>query len=368
MNKLSRRILSLGMALCISAVPFTVSAVSTADFSDLPDAPWYYDYLGQAVQHGFFSGTSATTFSPEQGITRAQTVTVLARVHEKITGEKILGNIPAAFKDVSPNSYYSKAVNWATENSIVSGYGNGIFGPNRVVTHAELAVMFHRYLELIGQDGKYAPVEGAYENLVNIPKWAKPHVYALSGYDIFNPEYPNLDIEFTPQAITLRDEASALFVRLYEKATYPVEDSQTPRWACRYDLREATPFLPLGEEHWKILSSFEEYTQLLTALQESNGYTEAEQLVPLTVTDETFTENALLAVEVREDWCPAFACVFCGNVVEGTTVKPAFVVSDLETSSVGGTGYVFFVLVPKDTETVEITTRSWTGKNYWGLN
>lgn len=40
---------------------------------------------------------------------------------------------------------YSEAVAWAAEQGIVSGYGNGLFGPNDNITREQLAVMLWRY-------------------------------------------------------------------------------------------------------------------------------------------------------------------------------------------------------------------------------
>lgn len=382
MNKTAKAVFSLAMALCISALPLTVSAAATVNnFSDLPNAPWYYDYLDQAITQGFFSGTSATTFSPSRSITRAEAMVVLSRIHMKLTGEEINGSGNAAFKDVPPNSYYSKAVNWAAQNKIVSGYGDGRFCPNNVVTHAELAVIFHKYLEMVGKADLYASGGTSYKDLDKIPGWAKPHVQAISGFDIFNPQWPNLDTAFAPQSATLRDEAAALFVRLYEKASYPIEDNKIPRWACRYSVFDYTdnppfpsdeeskpPFLPLGEAHSRILAGYEEYAELRAVLQEAEGFQQVAQPANLDVSEEMFEEYAVLAVEIRENWCPAFDCDFCGVTVENHTATATFVESNLETSSVGGRGYMFFVLVPKDTTSTEVVTLSWTEKNYWGLN
>lgn len=35
--------------------------------------------------------------------------------------------------------YFTDAVAWASENKIVSGYGNGIFGPENSITREQLA-------------------------------------------------------------------------------------------------------------------------------------------------------------------------------------------------------------------------------------
>ena len=67
-------------------------------FSDVPEGAWYYDSLLYVYQNGIFSGTSATTFSPYQNMTRQQLWTVLGRM----AGEKLSGS-----------GVYSAARSWA---------------------------------------------------------------------------------------------------------------------------------------------------------------------------------------------------------------------------------------------------------------
>lgn len=371
MNKILKRIIYLATAFTICVQPLTAYAVSSADrFSDLPNTPWYYDYLNRAVDLGFFCGTASTAFSPNRALTRSQAVVVLSKVHQKLTGETINAGQQADYTDVPSDSYYRKAVSWATENKIVCGFGDGTFRPNKVVTHAELAVMFHQYLKLVDRADLYQPVEGAYKDETQLPGWVKPHVQALSGYQIFNPEYPNLELAFDPQSITLRDEATALFVRLYEKAAYPV-DNTTPRWACRYSLPgdgltgNSSLLHPLGETHKKLISSYDEWIQLLALLQEAKDYSEVEQPVPLSITDETFQDNILLAAEIDEEWQPVFFCDLGDMTVVDGIARTVFLKSNLYGSSVGGQSYVFLIPVPKDTTEVEIVEQAWTEKNYW---
>lgn len=51
----------------------------------------------------------------------------------------------SSFTDVKSGAWYADAVSWATQKGIVSGYGNGRFGPNNNITREQLAVMLWRY-------------------------------------------------------------------------------------------------------------------------------------------------------------------------------------------------------------------------------
>ena len=48
-------------------------------FTDIPNVTYYYDAVLWAAENGITSGTSATTFSPNNTCTRGQVVTFLYR-------------------------------------------------------------------------------------------------------------------------------------------------------------------------------------------------------------------------------------------------------------------------------------------------
>ena len=50
-----------------------------------------------------------------------------------------------SFPDVKPDTWYGAAVLWAAGEGIVSGYSNGLYGPNDNITREQLAVMLWRY-------------------------------------------------------------------------------------------------------------------------------------------------------------------------------------------------------------------------------
>ena len=65
--------LLLTLVLCIGmAIP-----AGASQFQDVPDGHWASDAVDYVVEKGLFNGTSATTFSPNDGCTRGQIVTFL---------------------------------------------------------------------------------------------------------------------------------------------------------------------------------------------------------------------------------------------------------------------------------------------------
>lgn len=108
---------------------------------------WAKDDIITAASIGLFKGTTNTTFSPENAMTRAQLVTVLYRME----GEpKVEGKNP--FTDVAANTWYTNAVIWASENEIVKGKAATLFAPNSSITREEFATILYRYAGFKGMD------------------------------------------------------------------------------------------------------------------------------------------------------------------------------------------------------------------------
>ncbi|MGI5988286.1 MAG: S-layer homology domain-containing protein [Dysosmobacter sp.] len=107
-------------------------------FTDVSEDSYYADSVLWAVENGVTNGTSATTFSPDMAVSRAQMVTFLWRAHGS---PKATGTNP--FTDVNTSDYYYDAVLWAVENGITVGTSDTTFSPDAPVTRAQ-AVTFQR--------------------------------------------------------------------------------------------------------------------------------------------------------------------------------------------------------------------------------
>ena len=112
----------------------------TMNFKDVHEGDWYYNAVLNAYTKGLMSGTSSVEFSPNVKVTRGMIVTVLYR----LAGEETVTS-NAGFVDVSSDKYYAKAVSWASEKGIVSGYDAKHFGPEDNITREQLAAILYRY-------------------------------------------------------------------------------------------------------------------------------------------------------------------------------------------------------------------------------
>ena len=134
MKKLIAALLSLILLASVLAGPASAAAEK---FTDVKPGKWYYTAVDYAVSEKLFSGTSSTTFSPEEPMTRGMFVTVLgnkAKIDPK--------DYPtSSFSDVKAGVWYAPNVEWAAQNGIVNGTGGGKFSPGKSVTREQMAVM-----------------------------------------------------------------------------------------------------------------------------------------------------------------------------------------------------------------------------------
>lgn len=138
-----KKIIALTLAICLTAA-LTISPASAKDFTDTK-GHWAQEAIDEITDLGFFLGSSDTTFSPDNIMTRAMFVTVLSRVAVWLDLPVEYGNA-AALADVSPDAYYADAVAWASEKGIVQGNENGLFHPNAAITRQQMCTILVRFL------------------------------------------------------------------------------------------------------------------------------------------------------------------------------------------------------------------------------
>ena len=109
-------------------------------FTDVPVTAYYADPVRWALDSAVTTGTSATTFSPDAGCTRAQVVTFLWRS----AGCPKAASDEKPFADVIPGSYYYDAGLWAVENGITNGTGETTFSPDSTCTRAQIITFLWR--------------------------------------------------------------------------------------------------------------------------------------------------------------------------------------------------------------------------------
>lgn len=143
---------------------------------------WAKSAIESAVAKGLFTGTSATTFHPDQAMNRAMLVTVLYRMEKEPTAE----GDGKRFADVSAGAYYAKAVAWASDKGIVAGYSETQFGPEDTITREQLAVILNRYATYKGYNTSKTADLAAFQDADQISEWARVPVQWANAMKLLN--------------------------------------------------------------------------------------------------------------------------------------------------------------------------------------
>jgi len=202
----SKKAISLLLTLCMALAMFPASAVAAENFSDVSENDWYYDAVMFCRENDLMRGLSDDVFDPYGTVTRAMAATVIYRM----LGEHKADNFWNRFTDVPDGEWYTDAIKWMTYNTLIVGYGDGLFGPNDPVTREQMATMIFRgglstgYLpEATGNDRPFNDVESTSD-------WAYPAVIRLNGLGILE-DLPG--DSFRPQSVATRAEIASMLYR-----------------------------------------------------------------------------------------------------------------------------------------------------------
>ena len=108
-------------------------------FNDVPAGAFYEEAVAWARAQGITTGTSSTTFSPNDSVTRAQLVTLLWR-REGSPG----ATAGFDFLDVPSGRYFTPAVGWAKATGVTNGTSPTTFAPDDAVTRGQAAAFLFR--------------------------------------------------------------------------------------------------------------------------------------------------------------------------------------------------------------------------------
>ena len=112
-------------------------------FNDIKKDDWFYKQVAWGFGEGIITGTSETSFSPNDRLTREQAMAILYRC----SGSPETKNELNKFIDsVDVSEYAKNAMSWAISNSIISGVSETELSPKTSATRAQLATVMIRFL------------------------------------------------------------------------------------------------------------------------------------------------------------------------------------------------------------------------------
>lgn len=178
-------------------------------FSDVKESDWFFEAVNYVYTQKLMNGTSDTLFSPNASLTRAMLVTILYRYE----GEPVV-TAQNPFSDVAARQWYTEAVIWANTNGIVTGYGNGKFGPTDNITREQFAAILYRYAQKKSFDTSKTTDLSAYTDAGQISAYALEAMKWANATDLIA---GRTQTTLAPLGTATRAETAMLLMKFIQK-------------------------------------------------------------------------------------------------------------------------------------------------------
>ncbi|MEA4970657.1 MAG: S-layer homology domain-containing protein [Candidatus Pelethousia sp.] len=186
---------------------------------------WAKESIDYVVGRGLVSGIAKKTFAPNMVMDRGMIVTALGR----LAGVDVSAYKTSSFSDVAVGKYYLPYVEWAYQNDIISGTGDGKFAPERAVTREEIALILQNYAKITGYKLPVTREAITFVDAYGIGGSYAAAVKAMQQAGIIMGKNGN---RFNPKAGSTRAEVAAMLHR-YVKLT--IDPTTAQGWALNDD-------------------------------------------------------------------------------------------------------------------------------------
>ncbi|WP_409969384.1 S-layer homology domain-containing protein [Bengtsoniella intestinalis] len=116
----------------------SASGDNALPFVDVSVDDWFYEDVLYLYNLGIMSGTTATTFSPYDGNSRA----MVAQLMYNLEGQPERTEFDF-FPDVVVGQWHEPAINWCAAHGVVDGYTDGLYRPDRIISRQEFASILY---------------------------------------------------------------------------------------------------------------------------------------------------------------------------------------------------------------------------------
>jgi len=184
------------------------------EFTDVENH-WAREAVNDMGSRMVISGVGNDMFEPGRDITRAEFAAIMVRA----LGLKP-GTANEIFSDVKATEWYGGYIETAYEYGIISGYGNGKFGPNDKITREQAMAMTARAMKITGlkvelADGELDKTLAAFTDSGSAADYAKPAIAACVKTGIVSGKGNNLA---APKDNITRAEVAVIVRGLLQKS------------------------------------------------------------------------------------------------------------------------------------------------------
>ena len=142
---------------------------------------WTHMPIDYVLTKGYMAGVGDSRFAPNGIVTRGTIAQILYAAEGKPTVSKL-----DQFLDVQSGAWYAKAVNWAAEHKLVTGYGGKKFGPEDPVTRQQMVAIMYQYAKMKGYDTKSSGSLDGFSDRNKVSDWALEPMKWAVGHKVIS--------------------------------------------------------------------------------------------------------------------------------------------------------------------------------------
>jgi hypothetical protein len=183
------------------------AACPSRNYVDVNKSAWYHEPIDYAISHGLMNGVSDTLFDPNGNTSRAMIATILWRLEGSPKADD------STYTDVASGVWYSTAIGWAEDNNIVTGYGDGTFGPNNPITREQMAAILFRYAQYKKYDVSATSTLSSFTDTDQISAYAVDAMRWANGAGLITGV---TETTIVPKGMATRAQVAAILMRFCE--------------------------------------------------------------------------------------------------------------------------------------------------------
>lgn len=176
--------------------------IRQSNFNDTANH-WANEPIKYLADRGIINGMNDNTFAPNNNITRAEFITLLAKMDNININKYKADN----FTDVPSDAWFNPYVDWASKNGITSGTSETTFAPNDNITREQMAVMIERFANYKGFKLDNNKDQINFTDNANISSYAISSVSKVQQAGIIN---GRPDGSFAPKSNATRGESAQM--------------------------------------------------------------------------------------------------------------------------------------------------------------
>lgn len=128
------------------------TVTGTTAFTDVTADQYYANAVAWAVQNGIVAGSDATTFAPNNAITREQMAAILYR-YAQFKGYDVSAkaDLSTYIDAADVSAYATDAMAWASQTGLITGTSATTLSPAGQATRAQVATILMRFCENVAK-------------------------------------------------------------------------------------------------------------------------------------------------------------------------------------------------------------------------